>query len=225
MKKKPVFSAFFIGMLLSFSVFGINYLPIFGKFIATAYAEKYVMAQYGEELKYPCRYDLYNGHYTGEMAEGSSIVYSIRSNTLTDYRLSGKVQRRAVRDYELYEGLPSNIQKSGSPHISVSFKANDWEKKSYGLYMGVRNTEKITAEESPERAAETAAYIMEDLWPDYNFTSVQFIYYDINGVYEVNCRDKKGIILEKMLENVSKKPANMQGELYEQWRESVMAEE
>lgn len=144
---------------------------------------------------------------------------------MTDYRLSGKVQRRAVRDYELYEGLPPNIQKSGSPHISVSFKANDWEKKSYGLYMGVRNTEKITAEESPERAAETAAYIMEDLWPDYSFTSVQFIYYDINGVYEVNCRDKKGLTLEKMLENVSKKPADMQGELYEQWRESVTAEE
>lgn len=66
---------------------------------------------------------------------------------------------------------------------------------------------------------------MEDLWPDYSFTSVQFIYYDINGVYEVNCRDKKGITLEKMLENVSKKPADMQGELYEQWRESVTAEE
>ena len=50
MKRNLVISAFFIGILLSFSVFGINYLPIFGKLIATAYAEKYVMTQYGEEL-------------------------------------------------------------------------------------------------------------------------------------------------------------------------------
>ena len=225
MKKKLVISAFFIGIHLSFSVFGINYLPIFGKLIATAYAEKYVMAQYGEELKYPCRYDLYNGHYTGEMAEGSSIIYSIRSNTMADHRLSGKVHRRAARDYELYDGLPPNIEKSGSPYISVSFKANDWEEKFYGLQMGVYNTEKISEQDSPKRAAETAAYIMGDLWPDYNFTSVQFIYHDINGVYEVNCSDIKGLTLEKMLENVSKKPADMQGELYEQWRESVTAEE
>jgi len=70
--------------------------------------------------------------------------------------------------------------------------------------LGMINREKVAPEDSIKLPAEITKEIIGSLGERYNITSLQVLYTDLNGQYEIVLDDNKTISLEALRKNTSK---------------------
>lgn len=160
-----------------------GYIPIIGNLIAEKKLSNYATIQKGNTQKVETKYDWYNAKY--QSVKGN-LSYRLQKNTIYDENVSEKVSLSAETQYNIIKGeFPQNLSFPKGITVWTEFDADDYSIKSQRLYLlGVYNTADISEEESEKMCATIADKFINLMDEDYNFTGIQIIYCDKNGVYE-----------------------------------------
>lgn len=201
--------------MIIFSIFIIFYslfngIP-FGGYIAKAKITDYVEQVYGfdESVSKP-QFNLKNSAYEVYIPQlDNRFSYDLFKKCIFDEKLVNKVNNEFKDDYnKLKNSYEGNIELPDASLFS-SILANGEYSKDISLYqkiylLGIINREKIASEESIKMPAKLTKEIIDSLGESYNITSLQVIYTDLNGQYEINLDDKKSITIGTLIRNTSK---------------------
>ncbi|MGE4354126.1 MAG: hypothetical protein AB7D36_08590 [Oscillospiraceae bacterium] len=184
-KKKIIFS--FIAILAVLVLYQIGSIYIWGKHIAERELSHYAKEVLNLQDKIICEYDWYNDRYLASNNLGFVLDYRRQRNTLHDEDLNQKENEQAREDYTTIIGnMPDNLIFPKNIDIWTEISAENYKIKSQRLYLlGVYNTENLTEQDSFLMPAKITMDVIEQLGENYNFTGIQTIYFDENGMYEI----------------------------------------
>ncbi|MBK5263407.1 MAG: hypothetical protein JJE17_12705 [Peptostreptococcaceae bacterium] len=165
----------------------IGYFPIIGNKIAEKKLAEYTNTQMQNPQPIKTQFDWYNGRYVCDLNNGSTLSYRLQHNTIHDEAVSVQVNLEADMDYNSVVGqFPANLELPNSITVWTTMNADDYTIKSQRLYLsGIYNTEKLTEEESQKMPTSIAQDFIDLMGSEYNFTGIQLIYADNNGMYEI----------------------------------------
>ncbi|CAG9621312.1 YfjL-like protein [Sutcliffiella rhizosphaerae] len=183
-----------------------NGIP-FGSNIAKAKITNYVEQVYdfNESVPKP-HYNFKDSSYDVSLPLlGSEFSYDLLNNKIFDERLSDDVYNQFQGDYEALRSSYNENIEIPQAFLFSTILANGEYSESITLHQKIYllsfvNREKIAPEESMKMPAKLTKEIIDSLGESYNITSVQVIYKDLNGLYEISLDGKKAISIE-MLEN------------------------
>lgn len=213
MNKKLIFNFIFIFIFtfLLISIYSFfNGIP-FGSYIAKAKITDYVKQVYGfnESVPKP-QFNLKNSSYEVHLPQlGNHFSYDLSSNLITDEKLVAEINDTFQGHYnKLINSYSGNIEWPPG-FLFSSVLANGEYSKNMSLYqkmylLGIINRKKITSEDSSKMPSILTKEIIDRLGESYNITSLQVIYTDLNGQYEITLDGKKSISVETLKKKTSK---------------------
>lgn len=165
----------------------VGYFPIIGKIIADKKLTEYNSTQSQNSQPIKTKFDWYNARYHYDLTDGFSLSYRLQHNTIHDEESNSQVNQRAKEDYNnILEKIPGNLEFPKSIDVWTTMSADNYTIESQRLYLlGVYNNENITEEESYKMPANIAKNVINLMGSDYNFTGIQLIYADKNGMYQI----------------------------------------
>ena len=181
------------GMIGSFLYFGLGYLPIVGKMIATHKLSNYSDAQIKN-----VSFDWLNSKYTCSLNGNRRLGYRLRYDTINDERVNEKIIATANEKYRsIVNDFPINLTLPKSIDVWTEINANDYTQRFQRIYLlGVFNAETLTEEQSLEMPSTVAKTLIELMGNEYSFTGIQLIYADQNGMYELSIRSEGNQLLQ-----------------------------
>ncbi|PFA69761.1 hypothetical protein CN378_03055 [Bacillus sp. AFS015802] len=213
MNKKRIFNML---MLLIFSFLIILIYSIFkgipfGSYIAKAKITDYVEQVYGFNESVPKPpFNIEDSSYEVYLPQlGSRFSYDLLHNLIVDEKLANEVNDEFQDDYNtIKDSYRDNIELPDA-FLFSSVLANGEYSKNIPVYqkiylLGIINRKKISSEESSKMPATLTKEIIEGLGENYNITSLQVIYTDLNGQYEITLDNKKPISIKTLSKNTSK---------------------
>lgn len=203
--------------IVTLSVYSLFKGIPFGGIIAEHQVERYVTAVYGEtQINAKAYYNFKSNSYTLEIAGTDGHLtetyrYDPYRNLIFDEALNETIGTRFDSDYlkavaqfdEPLEFPKAIIYTSvrGTGNYTADTDKLPVVQKLYVLGIVNSNVD-IATEESVEKPAEITRTIIDSLGEGYNITSVQVIYTDINGVYEITSDSSTA---EKLLDSLKSK--------------------
>ena len=201
-------------IIFIYSIF--NGVP-FGKYIARAKITNYARQVYGitTKLKMP-QYNLVNSNYFANILQQENaeleITYDLLNNTIGDERVNTAYNNRFQEEYkEILKSYDGNIQlplADCSTSISANgmYSENIFDLTCFQMFYmtGIVNREKISAGGSIKMPAKVTKDVLDKLSDQFNITSLQVIYTDLNGCFEVIVRGDDKVTLEEMQKHTSK---------------------
>ncbi|WP_064093970.1 YfjL-like protein [Rossellomorea aquimaris] len=196
-------------LIFFYSIF--NGIP-FGSYIAKAKITDYVEQVYdfNESIPEP-QYNIENSSYEVYLPQlGNEFSYDLLNNLIIDKKLVNDINNKFQYDYnKLKNSYVDNIELPPSAGLYSSVFANGEYSKGISLYqkiylLGIINREKIASEDSIKMPAKLTKEIIDSLRGNYNITSLQVLYTDLNGQYEITVDHKKSISIETLGKNTSK---------------------
>lgn len=210
-------SAIVLLVVIVVMFFKIGYLPIFGNIIAEKKMSDYANTQIES------KFDLLNGKYISTLDNEYSLSYELQFNTIHDEQMSTNANDVAKNDYQtIIEEFPANLEFPDGIIVWTSINADDYSIKPQKLYLlGIYNTNSLTQEESLKMPADIAQTFIGHMGKVYNFTSIQLIYADKNGMYEISIPDDTFDVLvyQELLLNTKRYPEERLPLDYLEWLE------
>ncbi|MDF2557874.1 MAG: hypothetical protein K0R71_1702 [Bacillales bacterium] len=197
--------------ILVYSIF--NGIP-FGNYIAKTKIENYVEQVYGitEDVQKP-QYNFKSSSYLTNLSQiKNEISYDLLHNTIYDERVAEEYGNKFQKEYtDLKKSYNANIELPPA-HIYTVILANGKYsnniyklKSSQMLYIiGIINRDKITYKDSQKAPSKITKEILNKLSNNFNVTSLQVRYTDLNGSYEIIVKRKKTISEEELQKNTLK---------------------
>lgn len=195
-------------LIFIYSLF--NGIP-FGSYIAKGKITDYVEQVYGfnESVPKP-QFNFKESAYNVYLPQlGNEFSYDHSNNLIIDTKLVGNINFQFQIDYgKIKKSFVENIELPNA-FLYSSVLANGEYSKNTTLYQkiylsGIINREKIAPEDSITMPAKLTKEIIDSLGERYNITSLQVLYTDLNGLYEITLDDKKSISIETLRKNTSK---------------------
>jgi len=197
------------------------------KSIAKNKIQKYVQTVYSSDIQFEKTYYFAKeGLYISEVKIYDKInKFGFSSNMIGDSNVKNYFKELFEKDCikackiftdNIYIESPERIFTSISTGVVADGNySSDFEKLNIQqkLYlMGIRNSYKeISEDDSKQMAAKIAKQFIDELGSKYNFKSIQMIYIDKFGVYEIII-DNKTLTLDELLKHTKKRDANEIGE-------------
>lgn len=170
-----------------------GYFPVLGKLVAKSDLEAYT----GEELS--VSYSTYNGHYYGIDSKGTEYIYHLDRNAIFDQSAHREIKSKfdqQYRDY-LFNMSFDTVQLPVSVYIYSYIDANDYSKVYLKLYLlSAYEPAHLNDEESVRRMFELLDDLCANL--DFNITSIQFGYMNLDGQYLVHYDNGKRPIMKSL---------------------------
>ncbi|WP_098439428.1 hypothetical protein [Bacillus sp. es.034] len=213
MNKKRIFNItlvlIFTFLLISIYSF-FNGIP-FGSYIAKAKITDYVKQVYGfnESVPKP-QFNLKNSSYEVHLPQlGNQFSYDLSNNLITDEKLGTEINDTFQGDYNKLKNSYSENIELPTAFLFSSVLANGEYSKNMSLYqkiylLRIINRETISSEDSSKMPAILTNEVIDRLGENYNITSLQVIYTDLNGQYEITLDGKKPISVKTLEKNTSK---------------------
>ncbi|WP_078379931.1 YfjL-like protein [Sutcliffiella halmapala] len=213
MVKKRIFKIFIalvFSFLLLFFYSLFNGIP-FGSYIAKAKITDYVEQVYGFDEGIPKpQFNYKESSYEVNLPQlGNEFSYHLSSNLIFDEKLGNEINSQFQIDYDkLKNSYVENIELP-SAFLFSTVLANGEYSKNIQLHqkiylLGIINREKIAPEDSIKLPANLTKELIDSLGERYNITSLQVLYTDLNGQYEITLNDNKSISVDKLRKNTSK---------------------
>ena len=172
----------FILLLLTLIVFGLfcyaeGYIPLFG----ALRAQSRLSAYSGSRIH--CTFDFYNAKYN---SEGGSLSYTLHDDFIYDYAQMEDARNAMNESYAAFraeleaEGLEPSEQLGDFSAIN----GKNFAQQFFRVYWSVWEPADMTDAESVKRIAELTQRLTAAL-PEYRITGIQFMYYNLNGAYQV----------------------------------------
>ncbi|MDF2946556.1 MAG: hypothetical protein K0S51_1235 [Bacillales bacterium] len=190
----------------------INFVP-FGSIIAKEKIENYLEQVYGGSGgKITPMYDVLNSNYDVHVSSlDRKIRIDLHHNKIDDESVMEDFEKEFQHDFRnLQQSQVGNIELKHA-YLYTSIVANGRYSKdiyklktSQKLYLSVMNRNKIPENESKKNAAKITKDVIDKLGNKYNINSLQVIYTDKNGLFEIIIRDEKTITERKLLRHTSK---------------------
>lgn len=213
MNKKRIFKIiitiiFSFFLILIYSLF--NGIP-FGSYIAKAKITDYVEQVYGLDEGVPKpQFNYKESSYDVNLPQlGNEFSYDLSSNQIYDEKLIDEINSQFQIDYdELRNSYLDNIELPNAFLFSTVLANGEYSKNiqlHQKIYLlGMINREKVAPEDSIKFPAKITKEIIVGLGERYNITSLQVIYTDLNGQYEIVLDDNKTVSVEALRKNTSK---------------------
>ena len=135
--------------------------------------------------------------------------------------MSIEINNNTNNNYQaIIKDFPSNLEFPDIISVWTSINADDYTIKAQKLYLlGIYNTDSLSKEESIKMPASIANNFMELMGRDYNFTGIQLLYADKNGMYEISVPANSFDTLEyeKLLVYTKKYPEEKLPLDYQEW--------
>ena len=186
MKKKICWiSAIIVGLLLVCMIVGkcIGYIPVVGTYIADSKLSSYT----GEKIR--TSYNFYNSSYVVPDF-GKVLRYELSANTIFDETYSRQVNSWVNRRYRSFitESSTDTIEYPSSVAVSAKMDADDTSKVYVKIYcMTIFDDVQMREEDSKKRICELAEQLVESVAVDVNCTSLQIVYANKSGMFQLNC--------------------------------------
>ena len=208
-------------LILIFAAFKVFSILVWQVGIAERELSKYAKEMLGQDVAIECEYDWYNDRYIVTNGLGFVLDYRRQNKTIHDEVFSQMESEKVSRDYKaLLANMSDNLLFPEHITVWTEVSVNDYELKSQRLYLlGVYNDETIPEEESRLMPAKIAMDVISGLGKDSNFTGIQAIYFDKNGMFEISfpADSFEAISKEKLIDNTKLKPAKEYPETYINW--------
>ncbi|WP_226673506.1 hypothetical protein [Rossellomorea aquimaris] len=196
-------------LLLSLYSF-FNGIP-FGRYIAKAKINDYVEQVYSlkEGIPKP-QFNFKNSTYDVYLPQlESQFSYDLSHNLIIDEKLVEEKNNDFQGDYSRLKHSYGETIELPDAYLFSSVSADGEYSKNIPMYqkiylLGIINREEIDSEESSNMPAKLTKEIIEGLGEHYNITSLQVIYTDLNGQYEITLDSKKPISIKTLSKNTSK---------------------
>lgn len=193
-----------LGMVFS----RISYIPIIGNIIAEKKLNEYSINQMENIQKIKTNYDWYNGKYSATLNNGYKLSYELKNNAIHDEEADLLVNKKANVDYKLIrERFTENLEFPEDIIVWTLINADDYTKRYQRLYLlSIYNDDNIMESESLKMPANIAQDFIKYMGSGYNFTGIQIIYADKNGMYQIAIPTEtlKPIQEKELLENIVK---------------------
>ncbi len=193
-----------LGMVFS----RISYIPIIGNIIAEKKLNEYSINQMENIQKIKTNYDWYNGKYSATLNNGYKLSYELKNNAIHDEEADLLVNKKANVDYKLIrERFTENLEFPEDITVWTLINADDYTKRYQRLYLlSIYNDDNIMESESLKMPANIAQDFIKYMGSGYNFTGIQIIYADKNGMYQIAIPTEtlKPIQEKELLENIVK---------------------
>lgn len=186
--------------------------------IAKNKVQKYVQVVYSNNNKIDnITYDWYNRYYLSTIIiNNKETKFKFRSNLITDENVTNFYQQRFDNDYSIacnsfadssYLQFPVKINIStvveATGHYNTNFDKLPVQQKIW--LMEIKNTDKNIKEDvSKKMAGNIAKKLIDELGNKYNFTSIQAMYFDKFGGYEIMISNTNNITIDKLYNNTIK---------------------
>lgn len=210
-----------IAIILLFIVYQIFSVFIWGVNVAERKLSEYAKEILKLNEKIECRYDWYNDRYAALNELGFILDYRRRNNTIHDEAFSQKEDEKANYDYNaMIAKMPNNLTLPANIMVWTEISADNYNDKAQRLYLlGISNTEDISEQDSLLKPANIAMDIISELGEGYNFTGIQVIYFDKNGMFEIAfpADSFETITIEKLSGNTKQIPTAKYPETYVNW--------
>jgi hypothetical protein len=213
---------FIIIVIISF-FFKIGCVPYFGKIIAENKLNAYAKAQMQSETAIQVYYDWYNGRYIGSADFEQVLAYRLQNNSIYDGIKADQVNNELIASYKDIIGrFPKNHIFPQHIMIWSTINADDYNLQAERLYiLELYNNNDLTETESEKMPAKIATDFIEYMGENYNITGIQFIYADINGMYDIEIRadSYKPLKYEQLLKATKKRTDKELPLSYYKWLE------
>lgn len=202
--------------LLMYTLAG--YIPVVGKYVADSKLSLYS----GEGVN--TRYEFPTCRYIASGSGGRLLQYNLRNNTIFDEAYNDTITNQINRQYLSFiaESSTDTIDYPGVLSIWASIDAADTSKIYAKIYiMTVFDERNIDAQDSERQICEFAVQLIEYL--DLNCTSIQMIYANKLGLFELLCDSgKKPLEYNDLVKNIRKfNEENLPLE-YIEWRNALL---
>lgn len=218
-KRKIAFSC--IAIILFFIACQIFSVFILGVGIAERKLSEYAKEVLKLNEKIECQYDWYNNRYFATNELGFILDYRRQNNTILDESFSQKESEKANYNYNALIGrMPDNLTLPPNIMVWTEISADNYNLKAQRLYLlGIFNTEDISEQDSFQKPADIAMDIILQLGESYNFTGIQAIYFDKNGMFEIviPARSLEPMTAKILLGNTKQAPTARHPEHYTAW--------
>ena len=203
-------------MLLIFSFLIILIYSIFkgipfGSYLAKAKITDYVEQVYGFNENVPKPpFNIEDSSYDVYLPQlGSQFSYDLKNNQIIDKKLVNEMNNAFQGDYNKLKNSYGEKIELPNAFLFTSVLADGQYSKKITLHqkmylLGMINREKIDPEDSSKIPAKLTNEIIGKLGGNYNITSLQVLYTDVNGVYEITLDSKKPISIKTLGKNTSK---------------------
>lgn len=184
-KKICWISAIIVGLLVVCMIVGkcIGYIPVVGTYIADSKLSSYT----GEKIR--TSYNFYNSSYVVPDF-GKVLRYELSANTIFDETYSRQVNSWVNRRYRSFitESSTDTIEYPSSVAVSAKMDADDTSKVYVKIYcMTIFDDVQMREEDSKKRICELAEQLVESVAVDVNCTSLQIVYANKSGMFQLNC--------------------------------------
>ena len=184
-KKICWISAIIVGVLVVCIIVGsrIGYIPVVGTYIADSKLSSYT----GEKIR--TSYNFYNSSYVVPDF-GKVLRYELSANTIFDETYSRQVNSWVNRRYRSFitESSTDTIEYPSSVAVSAKMDADDTSKVYVKIYcMTIFDDVQMREEDSKKRICELAEQLVESVAVDVNCTSLQIVYANKSGMFQLNC--------------------------------------
>ena len=182
-KKICWISAIIVGVLVVCIIVGsrIGYIPVVGTYIADAKLSSYT----GEKIR--TSYNFYNSSYVVPDF-GKVLRYELSANTIFDETYSRQVNSWVNRRYRSFitESSTDAIEYPSIVEATARVDADDTSKVYVNIYCAtVFDDTQMSVEDSKKRICELAEQLVESI--DMNCTSLQIVYANKSGMFQLNC--------------------------------------
>ena len=178
----------------------LGYFPVVGKCLANSRLSNY----YGETIK--AKYDVLDNVYTAYSTDGNRLQYDLSTNTIFDKAHNEMIVSQVSEKYLSFIAESSSTTVEWPNTISVWTEidsANTSKTYSKIYVMVIYEDVSITETESKTRICELAQTLVEYI--DINVTSIQMMYANKSGLFELRCNfGKDTVMFDRLTEYVEK---------------------
>ena len=210
-----------IAIIILFIVYQVFSIFIWGVKIAEKELSKYAKEVLKLNEKIECRYDWYNDRYAAINKLGFILDYRRQNKTIHDESFSQIESEKASYDYNaLIMSMPDNLSLPKNITVWTEISADNYNAKAQRLYLlSIFNSEDISEQDSLLKPADIAMYVISELGESYNFTGIQAIYFDKNGMFEmiIPAGSLEPLTVEKLLKNTKQIQADRYPKDYKNW--------
>lgn len=203
----------------------IGYVPIIGNIIAEKKLNEYSNTLEGNASRINTKYNWYNNIYQSINDNNYILSYRLQSNTIFDETVSNNVELLARKQYNtIKKEFSQNLSFPSGIGVWTELDADDYSIKGQTLYlMGIYNVDSISEEESKKMPATITQKFINLMGENYNFTNIQFMYFDKNGGYTIEIFNDTFNKLEyqDMLDKTRKMEEKELGEDYFEWLKTI----
>lgn len=195
-----------------------GYIPVVGKYMADSKLSLYS----GEKVN--TRYEFPTSRYVASGSGGKLLQYNLHNNTIFDEAYNNAITDQINRQYLSFiaESSIDTIDYPGMLSIWASMDAADTSKIYAKIYaMTFFDETNIAAQDSERQICELAVQLIESI--DLNCTSIQMIYANRWGLFELNCDSgKKPLEHHELIKNIKQFDEEDLPLDYIEWRSALL---